>query len=148
VSGSIHVDRWLDAPPAPLFEVLADHAGFVRFSGVRRAEVIVPGEPPPNGLGAVRRIWAGPFRFDEEITAWEPPHSYSYLIRELRGFRIHHRGGTIRLTEEGSGTRAVWTSDFDVPIPLLGAPLARIFAASFARAFEDVLDRAAQLTKA
>jgi hypothetical protein len=147
MSLSIDVNRWLDAPPGALFEVLSDHAGFDRFAGIRRAEVVRPGEPAPNGLGALRRIWIGPLRFDEEITSWDPPNGYGYLIRELRGFRIRHRGGSIRLTEEGEGTRALWRSEFDVPIPLVGEAIGRLFAARFKRGFEDVLERAAQLAK-
>ena len=42
------------------------------------------GDPAPNGLGAVRWIWLGPLRFEEEITAFEPPRRLDYLIRDVR----------------------------------------------------------------
>jgi uncharacterized protein YndB with AHSA1/START domain len=67
---SIRIERRLDAPPDAVFAILADHARYDRFDGIRRSVLVSPGDPDPNGLGAVRRIWVGPLRFEEEITAY------------------------------------------------------------------------------
>ena len=142
---TIRVEKHLDAPPEALFEVLADHDGYDRFAGVRRAEVVTPGDPAPNGLGAMRRIWIGPLRFEEKITAYEPPARLDYLIVDLRGVPFRHEGGSIRLTASGAGTDALWTSSFEIPIPLIGGALDWAFSARLERGFEQVLERSAEL---
>ena len=143
---SIRVEKRLDAPPEALFEVLADHARYDRFDGVRRAEVIMPGDPAPNGLGAVRRIWIGPLRFEEEITAYEPPTRLDYLIVALRGVPFRHEGGSIRLSPgDGGGTDVLWTSSFEVPIPLVGGALDWPFKLRLERGFAQVLERSDEL---
>lgn len=144
---TIRVERSLDAPAEGIFEMVSDHGGYDRFAGVRRAEIARPGEPAPNGVGALRRVWIGPLRFDEEITAYEPPHRLDYLIREVRPLPFRHEGGSIRLTREGEGTRAVWTSVFEIPIPLVGPALDRVFAMRLERGFSDVLERSAELAR-
>ena len=143
----IRVEKSLDAPPEAVFEIVSDHAGYDRFTGVRRAELARPGEPAPNGVGALRRVWIGPLRFDEEITAYEAPHRLDYLIREVRPLPFRHESGSIRLTPEGEGTRAVWTSVFEIPIPLIGSALDRVFAMRLERGFGDVLERSGALAK-
>jgi uncharacterized protein YndB with AHSA1/START domain len=143
---SIRVERRLDAPPGAVFEMIADHARYDRFDGVRRSELAETGEAAPNGVGAVRRIWFGPLRFDEEITAFEPPRRLDYVIRHVRGLPFRHAGGSIRLTPDGAGTHAVWTSSFEVPVPLVGSTIDRIFALRLERGFGDVLERSAELS--
>jgi uncharacterized protein YndB with AHSA1/START domain len=143
---SIHVERRLDGPPEAVFEVLADHARYDRFDGIRRSELVEPGDPDPNGLGAVRWLWLGPFRFEEEITAFEPPSRLDYLIREVTAVPFRHEGGSIRLTPDGTGTHAVWTSSFEIPIPLIGGALDRVFSLQLERGFGRVLERSAELS--
>jgi uncharacterized protein YndB with AHSA1/START domain len=142
---SIRVERRLDAPPGAVFEIVADHARYDRFDGIRRSELVEPGSPAPNGLGAVRWIWLGPLRFEEEITAFEPPHRLDYLIREVRTLPFSHEGGSIRLAPDGAGTQAVWTSSFEVPVPLVGSAIDRIFSDRLERGFGQVLERSAAL---
>jgi uncharacterized protein YndB with AHSA1/START domain len=145
---SIRIERRLDAPPEALFEVLADHARYDRFDGVRRAELAKPGERDRNGLGAVRWVWLGPLRFEEEITAFDPPSRFDYLIRDVKTLPFRHQGGSVRLTPVDGGTDAVWTSSFEIPIPILGAFLDRIFARQLERGFGSVLERSAELAAA
>jgi uncharacterized protein YndB with AHSA1/START domain len=142
---SIRVERRLDAPPDAVFEVIADHARYDRFDGIRRSELVEPGGPVPNGLGAVRWIWLGPLRFEEEITAFEPPHRLDYLIRDVRTLPLRHEGGSIQLAPDGAGTQAVWTSSFEVPVPLVGSAIDRIFSLRLERGFGHVLERSAEL---
>jgi uncharacterized protein YndB with AHSA1/START domain len=145
---SVRVQRRLDAPPEAVFEILADHARYDRFEGVRRAELVRPGERDRNGLGAVRWVWLGPLRFEEEITAFEPPTRLDYRIRKIKGLPFRHQGGSIRLAPADGGTDAVWTSSFEIPIPVVGALLDRIFALRLERGFGGVLERSADLAAA
>jgi hypothetical protein len=145
---SVHVERRLDATPEGLFEVLTDHARYDRFGGIRRAELPRSGELNRNGLGAVRWIWLGPLRFEEEITAFEPPTRFDYLIREVKRLPFRHEGGSVRLTPVDGGTEAVWTSSFEIPIPVVGPILDRIFAQQLERGFGRTLERSAELAAA
>jgi hypothetical protein len=142
---SIRVQRRLDARPEALFEVLADHARYDRFAGIRRAELARPGERDRNGLGAVRWVWLGPLRFEEEITAFDRPSQFDYLIRDVKTLPFRHQGGSVQLTPVDGGTDAVWTSSFEIPIPIVGALLDWIFARQLERGFGDVLERSAEL---
>jgi uncharacterized protein YndB with AHSA1/START domain len=143
---SIRVERRLDAPPEAIFEAIADHAHYDRFDGVRRSELVEQGDPAPNGVGAVRWIWLGPLRFEEEVTAFEPPRRLDYLIRDVRPLPFRHEGGSIRLEPGDAGTHAVWTSSFEVPVPLVGSAIDRIFSARLERGFAHVLERSAELS--
>lgn len=142
---TIRAERTLDAPIEAVFDVLADHADYDRFGGIRRAELVRAGDGEPNGVGALRRIVIGPFTFEEAITAFEPPARLDYLIVKINA-PYRHEGGSIRLTEiaEG-GTNAVWTSSYEIPIPAVGGPLERGFALAFGRGFAAVLAEAGRI---
>jgi uncharacterized protein YndB with AHSA1/START domain len=144
---SIRVERRLDAPPEAVFEVVADHARYDRFDGVRRSELVEPGDPAPNGLGAVRWLWLGPLRFEEEVTAFDPPRRLDYLIRHIRTLPFRHEGGSIRLEPDGTGTSAVWTSSFEIPIPVIGGAMDSVFKRQLERGFARVLERSAELSR-
>jgi hypothetical protein len=145
---SIRVERRLDVAPEALFDVLVDHARYDRFDGIRRAELAKPGTQDRNGLGAVRSIWVGPLVFEEEITAFEPPVRFDYLIRRVKALPFRHQGGSVRLTPVGGGTEAVWTSSFEIPILIVGGLLDRVFAQQLERGFGRVLERSAELAAA
>ena len=57
---SVHVTRSIPAPPEAVFDLLTDHADYDRFRGIGGSELLGEGDPPPNGVGALRRI--GPAR--------------------------------------------------------------------------------------
>jgi uncharacterized protein YndB with AHSA1/START domain len=136
---TIRVERRIDASPERVFELIADHANYDRFRAINKSELVREGEPPPNGVGAMRRIRVGPIRFEEEITAYEPSSRMDYLIVRLN-VPFDHRGGTMRLSEEEGGTRVEWTSTFRIPIPLVGGLQERIWAPILSRGFRRVLE--------
>jgi uncharacterized protein YndB with AHSA1/START domain len=145
---SIRVERTLDAPIDGVFEVLADHANYDRFGGIRRAELLRPGTEDRNGVGALRRVTIGPLTFDEEITAYEPPHRLDYLIVKLN-LPYEHKGGSVRLEPDGDGrTHAVWTSEYEIPAPLVGGLAERAFALFFGRGFGATLEKAGEVAAA
>jgi len=142
---TIRVERTVDAPIEAVFEVLADHANYDRFGGIRRAELIRPGAKDRNGVGALRRITIGPLSFEEEITAYEPPTRLDYLIVKLNA-PYDHKGGSVRLeSSDGAATHAVWTSEYEIPVPLVGGLAERAFALFFSRGFGATLERTGEL---
>jgi len=138
---SIDVTRTIPAAPEPIFDLLAGHANYDQFRAVSASELVTEGDPPPNGVGALRRIRVQVLRFEEEITAYERPTRLDYLIVKLN-VPFDHLGGSITLTPDGDATRVEWRSSFTVPTPVVGglAELAwqPLLARGFRRVLEDV----------
>ena len=63
---------------------------------INGSELLREGEPPPNGVGALRRVKVRPLSFEEEITAYERPTRLDYLIVKLN-VPLEHDGGAITL---------------------------------------------------
>ena len=137
---TIHVTRTIPAPPEPIFDLLADHANYERFRGINGSELVREGDPPPNGLGALRRIKVTPLTFEEEITHYEPPIRLDYLIVKLN-VPFEHDGGSIRLAPEGgASTRVDWRSSYRVPTPLIGGAEELVWQPLLNRGFRRVLE--------
>jgi hypothetical protein len=132
------VVRGIEAQPEAVFDVISDHARYDRFRGVRGSSLLREGDPPPNGLKAIRRVLIGPFRFDEEVTAFERPTRMDYLILRINA-PFQHRGGSVRLREDRDRTIVEWTSSFTVPAPL-GGIQERVWALALGRGLRWVLE--------
>ena len=136
---TVHVSRTIPAPAEGVFDLLSDHARYDRFRGINGSELLREGDPAPNGVGALRRVKARPFSFDEEITAYERPSRLEYLIVKLN-VPFDHHGGTIRLSPESGGIRVDWQSSFTVPTPLVGGLQEIIWQPALSRGFGRVLE--------
>ena len=136
---SIHVTRTIPAPAEAVFDLLADHANYDRFRPIHASELIREGDPPPNGLGALRRIKVRPLTFEEEITAYERPSRLDYLIVKLN-VPFEHHGGTIRVDQAGDATDVDWRSSFTVPTPVIGGLEELVWVPVLARGFRHVLE--------
>jgi ribosome-associated toxin RatA of RatAB toxin-antitoxin module len=144
---SVHVTRTIPAPAEAVFDLLADHANYDRFRPIHGSELLREGKPPPNGLGALRRIKVRPLTFDEEITAYERPTRLDYLIVKLN-VPFDHRGGSIRLTADGDATAVDWRSTFSVPTPLIGGLAELVWLPILTRGFRRVLEDVERMTGA
>jgi uncharacterized protein YndB with AHSA1/START domain len=136
---TVHVTRTIPAPAEAVFDLLADHAHYDRFRGINGSELVREGEPPPNGVGAMRRVKVRPLSFDEEITAYERPSRLDYLIVKLN-VPFEHHGGSITLTPEGGATRVDWRSSFTVPTPVVGGLQEQVWRPVLTRGFRRVLE--------
>jgi hypothetical protein len=142
---SIHVTRTIPAPAEAVFDRLADHANYDRFRGIHGSELLREGEPAPNGLGALRRITVRPLVFEEEVTHYERPHRFDYLIVKLN-VPFEHEGGSIRLTTEDGRTHVDWRSTFRVPTPVIGGLEELVFLPMLNRGFGRVLEDVERMT--
>jgi uncharacterized protein YndB with AHSA1/START domain len=136
---SVHVTRTIPASAEEVFDLLADHANYDRFRGINGSRLLREGDPAPNGVGALREIKVRPLTFEEEITAYERPTRFDYLIVKLN-IPFHHDGGSITLSPDGDGTHVDWRSTFSVPTPLIGGPEELIWQPVLARGFRRVLE--------
>ncbi|MGH3562630.1 MAG: SRPBCC family protein, partial [Mycobacterium sp.] len=86
----LHVERTIAASPERVFDWLADPASLTAAPPVLRARWVKG--PPGPGVGALRRVIGVGTWFREEITSYDRPRSYSYLI--VRSFPpFNHEGG-------------------------------------------------------
>ena len=109
----IHVHRTIAAPRERVFEWLADPSKLTAGPLVLKAG-FTKASPLP-GVGAVREVTGTGMWFREEITAYDAPHSYSYLI--VRAFpAFDHDGGTMTFSPFEGGTRVDWTSTYTHPV--------------------------------
>jgi ribosome-associated toxin RatA of RatAB toxin-antitoxin module len=143
----IHVTRTIPASAEAVFDRLADHANYDRFRPIHASELLREGEPPPNGVGALRRIKVRPFTFEEEITAYDRPSRFDYLIVKLN-FPFEHHGGSITLTPAGEATRVDWQSSFTVPTPVVGGVMERVWQPVLTRGFRQVLEDVERMVRA
>lgn len=136
---SLHVTRTIPAPAEAVFDLLADHANYDRFRPIHASALLREGEPPPNGVGALRRIRVRPLTFEGEVTAYERPSRLDYLIVKLN-VPFEHHGGSIRLTPEGDATQVDWRSSFTVPVPVIGPAIEFPWFMTLRRGFRRVLE--------
>ena len=112
-----------------------------------RTFLVRDGDPPPDGVGAIRRFAWGPGGSREEVVAWEPPYHLGYVT--LSGLPVRDYRADVRLARDGSGTVVTWRSTFETLVPgtgrimhLIVSRLVRGFAASVCR-YADRLETAA-----
>jgi uncharacterized protein YndB with AHSA1/START domain len=100
------IERVVSAPIDAVFTVLTDHRGYASMTPLRRSELEREGTPPPNGVGAIRRLsLAGP-PMREEVTAYEPPRRFAYRL--LSGLPVRDHTGDVSLEEVAGGTRVTY----------------------------------------
>jgi uncharacterized protein YndB with AHSA1/START domain len=124
--------RNVAASPETVWEVVADLRGMSEYTKFRKVELEREGDPPPNGVGAIRvlHLVGPPVR--EEIIAFDAPRRFSY--RMLSGAPVKDHVGTIELSPSGSGTRMSYVVETTPTIPLVGGGL----VAFLRRVIEDI----------
>jgi hypothetical protein len=109
---TIHVERVIAAPLERVFDWMADPAGLATAPLALRARWATGSSGP--AVGAVRAVIGAGMRFREEITAYDRPNSYSYLI--IGSFPpFDHDGGTLTFTQRGDGTHVDWLTSYTHP---------------------------------
>jgi len=134
----VEVERRFAAPPATIWALVSDHAGYSRWAGLGRARLATEGHPDRNGVGAVRCFQTGPVSVFEEVLSFEPPKRMTYRV--VRGgipiMKDHL--GEMRLEPDGAGTHLVWRCRFASSVPGLGAPLRWFVTRVFRRALDGL----------
>ncbi|GAT03993.1 SRPBCC family protein [Mycolicibacterium fortuitum] len=139
----LHVERTIAAPASRVFDWLAEPANFTSsvasWIGFTAGYV---GGPGPE-IGAVREVnWLGNTWFREEITAYDRPRSYSYLV--TRAFpSLDHLGATMTFTDLADGTHVDWVSTFTYPLRTGGKAMDAIGSRLVRRSFLSILARCA-----
>jgi len=117
-----------------VWPLIGEAARWKEWSWMTRTYLLRPGDPAPDGVGALRRFAVGPGGSSEEVVAWEPPHHLGY--RTLRGLPVRNYRADVYLDADAAGTTVTWRSTFDPLVagtgPVLRAGLARLVG-GFAR---------------
>jgi uncharacterized protein YndB with AHSA1/START domain len=137
----VEVERRFAAPPAQVWKVYTDHAGWSAWAGLGRARLETEGHPERNGVGAVRCFTTGGVSVFEEVLSFEPPKRMTYRV--VRGGIpiMKNHLGEVLLEPDGSGTRLIWRCRFDSSVPGLGAPMRWLVTRLFRRALEGLAKR-------
>ncbi|QLL05659.1 SRPBCC family protein [Mycobacterium vicinigordonae] len=137
----IHLERTIAAPVDQVFDWLADPANLATAPLAIKAGWAK--ESPGTGAGALREVLGAGTWFREEITAYDPPNSYSYLI--LRSFpALTHDGGTLTFTPSGTGTHVDWVTNYTHPWYAGGKLMEKISRPLLRSSFVAILNSCAE----
>jgi hypothetical protein len=113
----------IHAPIDVVFDALTDHQGQADMSAFRSSSLERAGDPPPNGVGAIRRLTLVGPPIREQVTVFEPPHRFAYKM--LSGVPVKRHVGTVELDAQGATTLLTWKIDsipkLPVPAPVWSA---------------------------
>ncbi|MEO8003039.1 MAG: SRPBCC family protein [Arenimonas sp.] len=128
-----------------VFAGISNHVEFLSTSKIE-CSMLCAGECNANGKGALRKVQKGMICFEEEINAFDPPHSYEYRILSLRGpfnlkLPFRHQLGRLELHAANQKTLLIWTSQFAFAVPLIGQWIERRLGKSISSTFMFFLKR-------
>ncbi|OBJ00748.1 polyketide cyclase [Mycobacterium sp. 1165196.3] len=137
----IHVERTVAAAPQRVFDWLTDPANLTTAPLLLRAGWADGSSGP--GVGAVREVTGLGVWLRERITAYEPPHNYSYLV--VRSIPAsNHEGGTVTITSSGDGAHVDWETAYTVPASGGGKVTEAVTSPLFRWTFRAILDHCAR----
>jgi hypothetical protein len=119
VVASFTLRRSIAAPIEVVFDVLTDHRGTADISAFRSSTLEREGEPPPNGVGAIRvlRLAGPPIR--EQVTVFDRPTLFAYKL--LSGLPARSYRGTVELAPQDTRTALSYRVDSTPKLPMPGA---------------------------
>jgi len=101
------------APPERIFALLADATSWPSWANpvVGHGSWEREGEPPPGGVGAIRKVGRWPVLGREAVVAHDPPTHHAYTI--LSGQPVRSYRADVVLTADGTGTVITWGATFE-----------------------------------
>ncbi len=103
------------APVDSIWPLIGEARRWKEWTFLDRTELLEDGDPPPDGVGALRRFTRFGVGSSERVLAWDPPHHLGYTI--VKGFPVRNYRADVTCASEGEGTLITWTATFDPLIP-------------------------------
>ena len=139
----IEIQQRFSAAPARVFAAVTDHKRLEQWQKGTRVTIERDGVPPPNGLGAIRKVANGPLRLYEEVVRWEEPQAMDYRL--VRGAPLNDHLGEIRLAPAADGGTLVrHRIRFAVPWYAGGRPMERLISIQLERVIRAAYARLAE----
>jgi hypothetical protein len=120
--GSVQPGKWsfevvsrTSAGVDQVWPLLGEAERWKEWSFLDRSDLERPGDPAPDGVGAIRRFTRLGIGSREEVVLWDPPRHLGYII--LKGFPVRRYRADVTLTPEGPGTVIRWHASFDTLLP-------------------------------
>jgi hypothetical protein len=129
------------APIEVVWPLIGEAARWKEWSWMTRTYLLRPGQPVPDGVGALRRFALGPGGSSEEVVAWDPPHHLGYIA--VSGLPVRRYRADVELVSDDGGTVVTWRGSFDALVPGTG-PLIRPVLARMTRGFAVRVSRYAE----
>jgi Polyketide cyclase / dehydrase and lipid transport len=116
VVASFTLHKSIAAPIEVVFDVLTDHRGMARISALRSSTLEREGDPPPNGVGAIRALrLVGP-AIREQVTGFDRPTLFAYKL--VSGLPARTYTGTVELAPQGTHTSLSYRVDTLPKLPM------------------------------
>jgi len=121
---NISVTATTTAPPAAVYALLADGSTWPSWTPIESTELEQPGNPPPEGISAIRVNRMGRTTGRDQILELVPNQRYAYA--SLSGVPVRDYVGEVDLSPTpGGGTAIHWHSSFFPKTPGMGWILQR-----------------------
>ena len=123
--GRRHIDvtKQSQAAPNAVFGLLADGATWPNWSPIESFELEREGNPPPEGIGAIRIFRRGRTTGRDQIVEVAPDCRFAYL--SLSGLPVRDYRAQIELEPAAGGTTIRWQASFSPKVPGTGWLLER-----------------------
>jgi uncharacterized protein YndB with AHSA1/START domain len=136
----IRVEAMIDVEPMLVWAALADHENMHKWMNVQKVVRCRPGLLEPDGVGAVRRLYATGRVMEERITKFEPGRCLEYDVLKGAPGWVPHGQVTLTPIRDG-GTLVCWKVTLHPYVPSTGWLIKRFLERSLTRALEQLKDR-------
>jgi Polyketide cyclase / dehydrase and lipid transport len=114
----IEITAHSHATPDAVFALLGDGSTWPRWSPIEAFELERAGDPPPEGVGAIRVFRRGRTTGRDQIVEVVPGRRLGYV--SLSGLPVRDYRADVELEPAGDGTTIRWQASFAPKVPGTG----------------------------
>jgi len=138
IEKTMFASQTINAPIEDVFDRISDHENFLSTLALSSTSVTNPGINEKNGLGAIRHVRAPGLSLEEEITAFDRPNSFQYLIINPSSL-AKHEYAKVSLHTIANGTRIDWESRLSTKGTIVGRVTGTLIQNVFIKIFGKLL---------